>query len=397
MTYDFTTVLDRRGRDSIAADYIPIPGVTVKEGFDAIPLWVADMSFPTAPAILEAMRRRLDFPSLGYFPLPEEYYKAIIDWQRRRNGVEGLKKEDIGYENGVLGGVSAAIQMLTAPGEEILLHAPTYVGFTHVLKNIGRVAVHSDLKPDENGIWRMDCEDMDRKLKEHHIHVAVFCSPHNPTGRVWERWEIEQAMEVYARNNCLVISDEIWSDIILPGYKHIPTQTVSEDAKMRTIAFYAPSKTFSLAGLVGSYHIIYNDYLRDRVQKRGRLSHYNEPNVLSMHALVGGYRDSEDWCDEMVETVAENVEYACSFIETNFPGVRVSRPQGTYMLYLDCGDWCRAHGVSIRELQARGVRCGVVWQNGEDFFWPDSIRMNLALPKSRLVEAMDRLKEYAFV
>ena len=125
MNYDFTTVLDRRGRDSIAADYIPIPGVTVKEGFDAIPLWVADMSFPTAPAILEAMRRRLDFPSLGYFPLPEDYYKAIIDWQTRRNGVEGLTKEDIGYENGVLGGVSAAIQMLTAPGEEILLHAPT--------------------------------------------------------------------------------------------------------------------------------------------------------------------------------------------------------------------------------------------------------------------------------
>ena len=166
---------------------------------------------------------------------------------------------------------------------------------------------------------------------------------------------------------------------------------------MRTIAFYAPSKTFSLAGLVGSYHIIYNDYLRDRVVKRGQLSHYNEPNVLSMHALVGGYRDSEDWCDEMIETVAENVDYACSFIDANFPGVQVCRPQGTYMLYLDCGAWCRKHGVTIRELQERGVRCGVVWQNGEDFFWPDSIRMNLALPKSRLVEALDRLKTYAFV
>ena len=148
---------------------------------------------------------------------------------------------------------------------------------------------------------------------------------------------------------------------------------------------------------MGSYHIIYNDYLRDWVQKRGRLSHYNEPNVLSMHALVGGYRDSEDWCDEMIAAVAENVDYACSFIETNFPGVRVSRPQGTYMLYLDCGDYCRAHGVTIREIQEKGVRCGVIWQNGEDFFWPDSIRMNLALPKSRLVEAMDRLKTYAFV
>ena len=373
MNYDFTTVLDRRGRDSIAADYIPIPGVTVKEGFDAIPLWVADMSFPTAPAILEAMRRRLDFPSLGYFPLPEDYYKAIIDWQRRRNGVEGLKKEDIGYENGVLGGVSAAIQMLTAPGEKILLHAPTYVGFTHVLKNIGRVAVHSDLKPDEAGIWRMDYEDMDRRLKEHHIHVAVFCSPHNPTGRVWERWEIEKAMEVYAKNDCLVISDEIWSDIILPGHFHIPTQSVSADARERTLAFYAPSKSFSLAGLVGSYHIVYNERLRDRLRRQSDMSHYNSPNVL------------------------ENMRLACEFIRENFPGVKAMRSQGTYMLFLDCGDWCREHGVTIGELLRRGAEVGVIWQNGEDFFWPCSIRLNLALPKSQLKKALDRMKEYAFI
>ena len=397
MKYDFTTVLDRSGRDCLAADKIPFAGLKVDAGFDAIPMWIADMAFPTAPAILRAMTDRLAFPNFGYFPLSEEYVDAILSWQRRRNGVEGLEAKHIGYENGVLGGVSSAIQAFTAPGDRILVHSPTYVGFTHTLEDTGRPAVHSPLVRDENGVWRMDYADMDRKLRENGIHFAIFCSPHNPCGRVWERWEIEKAMEVYKANDCVVVSDEIWSDIILPGYKHIPTQSVSEDAKMRTIAFYAPSKTFSLAGLVGSYHIIYNDYLRDRVQKRGRLSHYNEPNVLSMHALVGGYRDSEDWCDEMIAAVAENVDYACSFIETNFPGVRVSRPQGTYMLYLDCGDYCRAHGVTIREIQEKGVRCGVIWQNGEDFFWPDSIRMNLALPKSRLVEAMDRLKTYVFV
>jgi hypothetical protein len=158
--------------------------------------------------------------------------------------------------------------MLTAPGEEILLHAPTYVGFTHVLENTGRNAVHSDLIRDEQGVWRMDYEDMDRKLKEHKIHLAIFCSPHNPTGRVWERWEIERAMEIYAKNDCVVISDEIWSDIIMPGFRHIPTQSVSEDAKQRSIAFYAPSKTFSLAGLIGSYHVVYNDRLRDRLRLR---------------------------------------------------------------------------------------------------------------------------------
>ena len=397
MKYDFTTVLDRSGRDCLAADKIPFPGLRVDEGFDVIPMWIADMAFPTAPPVMDAIRKRLELPNFGYFPLSKEYYDAILDWQRRRNGVTELRPEHIGYENGVLGGLSSAIQAFTAPGDKILVHSPTYVGFTHTLDDTGRPAVHSPLVRDEQGIWRMDYEDMDRKLKENKIHFAIFCSPHNPCGRVLERWEIEKAMEVYAANDCVVISDEIWSDIILPGHRHIPTQSVSADAKERVIAFYAPSKTFSLAGLVGSYHIIYNDYLRARVQRRGVLSHYNDPNILSMHALIGGYRDGEDWVEEMISVIDGNVRLACDFIEANFPGVSVMRPEGTYMLYLDCGEWCREHGVPIAELQARGVRCGVVWQNGEDFFWPDTIRVNLALPRARLEEALRRLKAFAFV
>ena len=397
MKYDFTTVLDRSGCDCLAADKIPFSGLRVDPGFDVIPMWIADMAFPTAPPVMDAIRKRLELPNFGYFPLSKEYYDAILDWQRRRNGVTELRPEHIGYENGVLGGVSSAIQAFTAPGDKILVHSPTYVGFTHTLDDTGRPAVHSPLVRDEKGIWRMDYEDMDRKLKENKIHFAIFCSPHNPCGRVWERWEIEKAMEVYAANDCVVISDEIWSDIILPGHRHIPTQSVSADAKERVIAFYAPSKTFSLAGLVGSYHIIYNDYLRARVQRRGVLSHYNDPNILSMHALIGGYRDGEDWVEEMISVIDGNVRLACDFIEANFPGVSVMRPEGTYMLYLDCGEWCREHGVPIAELQARGVRCGVVWQNGEDFFWPDTIRVNLALPRARLEEALRRLKAYAFV
>ena len=277
MKYDFTTVLDRRGRDSTAADVIPFKGLSVGEGFSTIPMWIADMSFKAAPPVMAAIYKRMEMPNFGYFPLPKEYFDSIIRWQQRRNSVEGLLPEHIGYENGVLGGVSSAIQAFTAPGEEVLVHSPTYVGFTHTFQDTGRIAVHSPLKRDEEGIWRMDYEDMDRKIKEHNIHLAIFCSPHNPCGRVWERREIERAMEVYAANNCLVISDEIWSDIIMPGYKHIPTQSISEDARERTVAFYAPSKTFSLAGLVGSYHIIYNKYLRERVLRQSRLSHYNDP------------------------------------------------------------------------------------------------------------------------
>ena len=397
MKYDFTTVLDRRGHDCLAADRIPFEGVRPDPGFDVIPMWIADMAFPTAPPILDAIRTRMEMPNFGYFSLPKSYYDAIIDWHRTRNGVEGLEPKHIGYENGVLGGLSSALQAFTAPGELILVHSPTYVGFTHTFDDTGRVPVHSPLVRDGEGIWRMDYADMDRKLRENKIHFAVFCSPHNPCGRVWERWEIEKAMEIYRANDCVVFSDEIWSDIIMPGYRHIPTQSVSEDARNRVIALYAPSKTFSLAGLVGSYHVIYSDYLRDRVQRRGVLSHYNEPNILSVHALVGAYRDSAAWCDEMIEVISGNIDYACDFIRDHFPGVSVMRPQGTYMLYLDCAAWCAEHRVSIDELQKRGVRCGVVWQNGEAFMMKDTIRMNLALPKARLVEAMGRLKKYAFI
>ena len=398
MKYDFTTVLDRRGQDSTAADKIPFSDITVDEGFDTIPMWIADMSFPTAPPVMDAIYKRMEMPNFGYFPLPDEYFDAIIRWQSRRNGVEGLLPEHIGYENGVLGGVSSALQAFTAPGDKVLIHSPTYVGFTHTLDDTGRCAVHSELVRDENGVWRMDFDDMDRKLKEHSIHFAIFCSPHNPCGRVWERWEIEKAMQIYKDNDCIVISDEIWSDIIMPGNRHIPTQTVSEDAKRRTIAFYAPSKTFSLAGLVGSYHIVYDKLLRDRLVRQSVLSHYNDPNVLSVRALVGAFsEEGEVWADEMIETISGNIAYACDFIRDSFPGVEVMRPQGTYMLYLDCAHWCEDHGTDIHELQSRGVSCGVIWQNGEAFLRKDTIRMNLALPHARLVEAFDRLKKYVFI
>ena len=397
MKYDFTTVLDRAGHDCLAADKIPFDDVKPDPGFDVIPMWVADMSFPTAPPILDAIRKRMEMPNFGYFELPELYYDTIINWHKTRNGAEGLEPKHIGYENGVLGGLSSALQAFTAPGEKLLVHSPTYVGFTHTFHDTGRIAVHSPLVRDADGIWRMDYEDMNRKMQENEIHFAVFCSPHNPSGRVWERWEIEKAMEVCKANDCIVISDEIWSDIIMPGYRHIPTQSVSEDAKQRTVALYAPSKTFSLAGLVGSYHVVYNDALRDRIRRRGAVSHYNDPNILSVHALIGAYRDSADWCDEMIQVIDGNLTYACDFIRDHFPGVAVMRPQGTYMLYLDCGEWCREHGVNIKKLQKRGVRCGVIWQDGEAFMLPNTIRMNLALPKSRLIEAMERLRKYAFV
>jgi len=403
MKYDFTSILDRKGKDAIAVapeedPYGIAPKGDIREGFDLIPMWVADMNFPTAPAICEAIIERAKHPAFGYFNLRPEYYDSIIHWQEKRNGVKGLEEKHIGYQNGVLGGVLSALKVLCSDGDNVLVHAPTYVGF---IEEVGRVGYHlipSELKKDEGGIWRMDYEDMDAKIKKYNIHTAIFCSPHNPTGRVWEREELEKAFAVFEANDVYVVADEIWSDLILDGHTHIPSQSVSDDARNRTVALYAPSKTFNLAGLVGSYHIIYNDYLRARIERESSLTVYNAPNVLSMYALIGGYKaESEEWLEELRLVLSENLHFAVDFIKANFEGVDVSMPQGTYMLLLDCGQWLENHGQTIDELLRRGVEVGVLWQDGRQFNRPNAIRMNLALPNARVREAFQRLKEYAFV
>lgn len=401
MKYDFTTIMDRRGKDASAVDAIgrtgPMSMPAPKEGFDPIPMWVADMNFPTVPTITESVIRRAEHPAFGYFAPTDEYFDSIIRWHKTRNGVGDLTRECIGYQNGVLGGVVSALNVLCSKGDRVLLHSPTYIGFTMSLKNNGYAIIHSPLVKDEQGIMRMDYEDMEKKIVENQIHTTIFCSPHNPCGRVWEKWELEKAMELFRKHDVYVISDEIWSDLILCGYQHIPTQSISEDAKKRTIAVYAPSKTFNLAGLVGSYHIIYNPWLRDRMKKECSLSHYNDMNVLSMHALIGAYKpEGHAWLEELRQTITANINFATDYIRNHFLGVEFSCPQGTYMLFLDCTKWCAEHGKTIDQLQKAGYDVGVVWQDGRDFGGPCHVRLNLALPLSRVEEAFSRLEKYVF-
>ena len=401
MKYDFTTILDRRGHDARAVDTVGLEGsnipVAPKDGFDFIPMWIADMNFPICQTVIDAIVERAQIPHYGYFDPSDEYYNKICAWHAARNGVDDMKPEHIGYENGVLGGLVSTVTALAAPGDTVLLHSPTYTGFTTTLENAGYHIELSPLSKDSDGVWRMDYDDMASRLEQTHAHVAVFCSPHNPTGRVWEREEIARAMEVYRDHDCLVVSDEIWSDIILPGHKHVPTQSVYSDARQRTVALYAPSKTFNIAGLVGSYHVIYNDYLRDRVEAQSSKCHYNDMNVLSMHALIGAYSsEGQEWLGELLEVLDGNVTYACDFIAEHFEGVDVSRPQGPYMLFADCSEWLAAHGKTLDELLTAGWEVGVGWQDGRPFHGETHIRINLASPLSRVQEAFDRLDKYVF-
>ena len=401
--FDFSSLIDRSGKDALAVDAVTSEGGwgfepdAPKEGFDLIPMWVADMNFATCPSITRAIHERVDHPLFGYFSTRPEYAERIVAWQQTRHGHRGLLPEHIGYENGVHGFVTSAVNVLSQPGDKVFLHRPTYIGFAEDVDHQGRTPVYSDLVKDDAGVYRMDFDDMDRKLRENNIHLAIFCSPHNPAGRVWERWELERAMEVFERNDCYVISDEIWSDITYAGHEHIPTQMTNDWAREHVVAAYSLSKTFNLAGLVGSHHIIYNKYLRDRVSSFGSRTNYNNQNVLSMHALLGAYTDEgHAWVDELNRVLEGNCRFMTELIN-RIDGVEVTMPEGTYMLFADLSGYCARSGRTQREVLKAGWDVGVAWQDGAAFGGPRHLRINVASPLPRLEEAGKRMLEYVFV
>ncbi len=401
MKYDFTTVLNRAGHDAVAYDGLGLLSMTppkpTREGFDAIPMWTADMNFHVFPGIQEAIAKRLQEPHFGYFLKSREYFDAIVGWNKERNGAVELTSECVGHENGLLGGLNSALNVICTRGDHVLIHSPTYSGFTRSIEQNGYHLVHSELKPDENGVWRMDFEDMEKKIVTHRIHAMVFCTPHNPCGRVWERWEVDQMMALCKKHDVYVVADEIWSDIIRPDCKHVPPELVSEDAKMRTVALYSTAKTFSIPGLTGSYHIIYNKALRDQIEKEASRTNYNEINLFTMHAVVGAYSaEGARWVDEMCQTIDTNMNYACDYVTKHFEGVEFFHPEGTYMLYLDCTKWCQAHGKTIEDVNQAGWDVGVAWRDGRQYRSPCHVRICVAHPLSKLQEAFDRMDKYVF-
>ncbi len=395
--YNFDKVWERTGRNASKWDFNPMAPRKTDPNFTPLPLWVADMDFATAPSVVEAMQERLNHPLFGYYGDPDRYFNAIYKWQKERFGVTGLKKEHIGYENGVLGGVAAVLHTLTKPGDPVLVHSPTYVGFTGVLKNNDMDIVSSPLVQDENGVYRMDFEDMEKKIQEKGIRVAIFCNPHNPTGRVWTKEEISDYIDLMGKYGVTVISDEIWADFMIQeGKKHTPTQSVSDLAKRITCAFYAPSKTFNLAGLVGSYHIIYRDDLREKVLKTESLSHYNSHNIMSTYALIGGYEGGAEWVDELCAYIRGNMQYCEDYCKKHFHGVKFTVNEGAYVALMDCTEWLEATGKTMDDMLDDMAWCGILVSDGRAFHADHHVRINFACPRLTVEQMMERLDKYVF-
>jgi len=400
MKYDFTTVIDRSGQHAMAIEGPGfMPGVFPEapdEGYSVIPLWIADMSFATCPSVTKAIQERVAHPLYGYIFPPQELNEKIIWWHETRNKVKGLSPEYIEYENGVIGGVIAAAQVLCTPGETLLIHSPAYNGFSRGLVNAGFKLEGSPLVRDESGLMRMDFADMERRIVEKNIHAMVFCNPHNPCGRVWERSELEQMLALCEKHDVYVISDEIWSDLTMPGYQHLPLWSVNETARKRVIAFYALGKTFNCSGMVAGYHIICDKRLRDLVTRQADMTFFNEMNIFTLPAFLGAYTpEGGEWVDELMQVISSNMDYAIERL-SRYPGVKCTKPQATYMLFVDFSEWCKAHGMTVSEFATKGCKVGIAWQDGKVFEDPRSIRINLALPHALLEEAFDRMDKYLF-
>ena len=391
MKYDFNKIINRNNTRSLKYDFAKERNMPE----DLLPLWVADMDFQTSPEIIEALNKAVSHGIYGYSEGKEEYFDAVYNWYNDNFNWQ-VKKEWLIKTPGVVFAIVLAINALTNEGGSVLIQNPVYYPFTEVIIDNNRKLVNNSLV--RNGKkYEIDFEDFEKKIKENNVKLFILCSPHNPVGRVWKKWELEKIGDICLKHNVKIVSDEIHSDFVYPENKHIVFSSLDEKYQNITITCTAPTKTFNLAGLIGSYHIIYNEALRDRVEARGSKSHYNEMNVLSMHALIGAYKqEGYEWVDELCQVLTENVRFACDYIAAHFKGVTVSKPQGTYMLFLDCTQWCEDHGQSMDELLQAGWNVGVGWQDGRPFYGEHHIRMNLALPKCRVTEAFERLDRYVF-
>lgn len=359
---------------------------------DIIPMGIADMEFATAPCVIEAVRRRMEHPLFGYFNLDNRFYEAIMNWHGRHFHNEDLRPEHILYQNGVLGGIAAALQAFTLPGDRVLCSGPVYSGFIRTVGDLGRVLCPSMLKPDREGIMRLDLEDMERKILDNKVKAFIFCSPHNPTGRVWDEDEIRDVAVLCGKYHVLLISDEIWADFTPGGKQHIPTAMVSGLAKDITISLYSPTKTFNLASLRCAYAVAYAPWLRDAMEKAAVMTHFNNPNVLSCEALIGAYQEGGEWVEQLNRYIRKNQEYVHDYVTSQFSGVRMQMPEGTYLGWLDCS----APSLDFEQILKDMEHCGVLGNDGASYLAPKHVRLNLACPMSVCEDAMSRLERYVF-
>lgn len=386
MNYDFDTVIDRWKSDCEKYDTITQRGYPS----DMIPLWVADMDFSVPDCIKDAMREVVDRGIFGYSLMGDRFYSSIENWFFRRYGWK-VDRSWLAQTPGVVTALSAAVRVVTEPGDGVLIQSPVYHHFFNAVERNGRRVVENPLKY-ENGQYSMDFEDMEEKIRSQHIKLIILCSPHNPVCRVWTAEELQQVGRICKKYNVTVMSDEIYCDFFSPGYHHTPFACACPDLTDRLIVCTSPSKSFNIAGLQISNIIIPGEELRTAFRTElGRVG-YNNCNYYGMQACTAAYEQGEDWLEACKAYIWENVCYIRRFVEEKLPQIHIVEPQGTYLLWLDC----TGLGLTPEGLEELLLDKAHIWPDMGTKFGEKTgqfIRLALACPRSVVAEAMDRLEK----
>jgi cystathionine beta-lyase len=386
MKYNFDEVINRWNTSCEKYDMITEKGYPQ----DMIPLWVADMDFSAPECVKDAMREVVDRGIFGYSHCMDRYGKAVESWFSRRYGWN-LSGSWIVRTPGVVTALSAAVRVVTEPGDGVMIQPPVYHQFFNVINRNGRRVVENTLKY-ENGAYSMDFEDMERKIKENGIKLFILCSPHNPTCRVWSAEELRKVGDICKKYHVTVMSDEIYCDFFSPGYKHTPFAVVCPDLVDNLIVNTSPSKSFNTAGLQISNIIIPGDDLRARFQTELGIVGYNNCNYMGLTACQAAYEGGEEWLEACKAYLWENTQFVQNFIRERLPKVHVIEPQGTYLMWLDFSGL----GLTAQQLEDLLLNKARIWPDIGTKFGEASgqfIRMALACPRSVLQEAMERLEK----
>ena len=383
MKYNFDEIIPRKNSDCLKYDKL-------QEMFgtdDALSMWVADMDFRTPPFVIEALRRRLDHEVLGYTFCSPQWKPAIQNWVSRHYGWD-VKEEEIGFVGGIVPAISFAVQCFTAPGDKILIQPPVYHPYHHVVKDLGRTLVYNPLRL-VNGQFEIDFEDFERKIVG--CKLFLLCNPHNPGGRVWNADELVRIADICARNGVIVISDEIHCDMALTGYKHTVFATVSEAAAQNSVTLMAASKTFNIAGLKSSYHIIQNEALRKQYSEYLTRSELDTAHLFATTAVAVAYNEGDEWLAQMLQYVEENIAFLDKYLKENMPKISFIRPQASYLVFLDA----RELGMPQERLVEFFLKEAKVAMNDGTMFGQEGagfMRMNLGCPRATLQQALEQIK-----
>lgn len=382
MKYNFDERIERRGTGCVKWDE--------SHADDIIPLWVADMDFAVAPAIQEAIQQRATHPVFGYTYVQDDYYEAVISWfQRRHQWV--IQREWMLYTTGVVPAMSCTIKALTMPGEKVLILSPDYNCFFSSIRNNGCEVLETVLRLNDSlqgQKFEVDWEDFETKCADEKTTVFLLCNPHNPTGRVWTREELEQMRDICHRHHVRIVSDEIHCELIMPGHQFCPMGTVDAEA----IILNSPSKSFNIAGLMMANIICQDAETRRRIDRAININEVCDVNPFAPVAFKAAYNKSEDWIDALNQYVWENYQALYDFITQHLPLWRVMPMEGTYLVWVDVSACC----ASVEAYTERLLKDSRVWINPGTMYGPESgkgyIRINIACPRSRIVEALERIK-----